>query len=520
MSQSNSNEQFLVIDNGTQSVRALIFDAAGQLIAKSQITLDAYYSSQPGWAEQQPSYFWEQLGEACQKLWLMEGVDRKKIIAVSLTTQRGTVINVDANGEPLRPAILWLDQRLATEHPKLSWYWRLAFSAIRQMESIRYFRQKAQINWIKQHENEIWHKTHKYLLLSGYLSYKLVGQFVESTGAIVGYLPFNFKKQQWSSKRDWKWQLLDIKIDQLPDLKKPGETLGTITEEAHRHTGIPLGLKLIACGSDQASAVLGSGGITPNIGCLSFGTTATINTNNKKYIEPLSFVPPFPSAIPGEYNSEIMIYRGFWMIKWFIDQFAQTEVDQAKKEGITTEELLDNLIQRSPPGCQGLMLQPYWSPGLKNLEARGSIIGFGDIHTRAHIYRAILEGLIFALREGKESLERRQKQAITRIIVSGGGSQSDSAMQMTADIFNIPAERPHTFETSGLGAAMNIAVAMGVHSDYPEANNKMTRTGKIFYPNEEFVELYENIYTHLYLKLYPKLRPLYKKTRRFKKKYS
>ena len=111
----------------------------------------------------------------------------------------------------------------------------------------------------------------------------------------------------------------------------------------------------------------------------------------------------------------------------------------------------------------GLMLQPFWSPGLKlpGPEAKGAIIGFGDVHTRAHLYRSILEGLAYALREGKERIEKRTSIPVTKLRVSGGGSQSKSAMQLTADIFGMPTARSHIYETSGLGASIDVAVGLG-----------------------------------------------------------
>ncbi len=122
----------------------------------------------------------------------------------------------------------------------------------------------------------------------------------------------------------------------------------------------------------------------------------------------------------------------------------------------------------------GLMLQPYWSPGLKlpGPEAKGAIIGFGDVHTRAHIYRSMLEGLAFALLEGKERTEKRSGVKVTELRVSGGGSQSDGAMQLTADIFNLPTSRPHIYETSGVGAAMDAAVGLGLHRDFDVRSQK------------------------------------------------
>ena len=502
-------QYILAIDNGTQSIRALLFDVKGELVAKSKVDLVAYYSDKPGWAEQDANYFWQKLGQACQQLWAQDGIEPQSVMAVTLTTQRDTVVNVNKQGSPLRPAIIWLDQRLSENNKPMPWYWRLAFTLVGQSKAVNYFRRKAKSNWLAQHQPGIWQNTHKFLLLSGFLTHKLTGEFKDSVAATVGYLPFSYRDLSWANKLDWKWQAIPITQDMLPDLVEPGGELGTITEQAHLATGIPVGLKLIAAASDKACEVLGSGCISPDVASLSYGTTATVNTNNKKYVEPLPFIPPFPSAIPKQYNSEVMIYRGFWMVSWFKHQFGQREMEQAKTLGVTPESLFDELVEQVPPGSMGLMLQPYWSPGIQNLEAKGAILGFGDVHTRAHIYRAILEGLAYALREGKEKLEKRQKVKIERLVVSGGGSQSDAAMQLTADIFNLPASRPHTFETSGLGAAMNAAVGLGVYKDYTDARNHMTRTKDTFEPNPENVALYQQLYSQVYLKMYRQLKPIY-----------
>jgi sugar (pentulose or hexulose) kinase len=163
----------------------------------------------------------------------------------------------------------------------------------------------------------------------------------------------------------------------------------------------------------------------------------------------------------------------------------------------------------------GLVLQPFWSPGLKipGPEAKGAIIGWGDVHTRAHLYRAILEGLAYALREGKERSERRSRVPITELRVAGGGSQSDAAMQITADVFGLPAIRPHLYETSGLGAAMDAAVGLGLHRDFGAAVREMTRPGRSFEPDPQTHELYDGLYQRVYLRLYRRLKPLYEAIR-------
>ncbi|PSW07230.1 FGGY-family carbohydrate kinase [Photobacterium lipolyticum] len=514
MTINNNSEWLLVIDNGTQSVRALVFDLQGQLIAKSKIKLTPYVSPQPGRCEQDGNYYWQKLCEACQLLW-QQGIDKSRIKAMSVTTQRGTMLPLDADGEPLRPAILWLDQRKYRPNTGMGWFWDNSFKLLGLTETIDTFRQKAQPNWIYQAEREIWDKTHKFTFLSGFFHHRLTGEWADSSGSQVGYLPFDYKKHKWASDLDWKWRALHIKPEQLLQLVKPGTRIGQVTAQAAEQTGIPEDLPVIAAAADKACEVLGSGGQSSEIGCLSFGTTATINVTMSKYVEAVRFLPPYPSAIAGSYCSEVMLYRGFWMVSWFKDQFAHLEQIKAEQTGVEAESLFDELVNSVPPGSMGLMLQPYWGPGVKQPgpEAKGAVIGFGDVHTRAHLYRAILEGLAFGLREGLEAIEKRSGYKISELRVSGGGSQSDAAMQIAADIFGLPAFRPHTYETSGLGAAIDAAVGIGLHDSFTEAVQAMVHKGQCFEPNPTHHQMYDKLYNQVYLDIYKKLQPLYAKIR-------
>ncbi len=510
-----NKDLLLSIDNGTQSLKALIFDLKGELIAKEQVVFEPYYSENPGWAEQDPDVFWQALCQACQGIW-KQGNYKERIAGVSITTQRSTVINVDGNGKPLRPAMIWLDQRKTYGLPPLGGIWGLLFKLARVSDTISYLQTEAEVNWIRTYQPDVWQKTHKYLLLSGYLTYLLTGEYVDSIGSQVAMIPFDYKGLRWAPRRDWKWKVLPIARELLPELIPPGQPLGSITRKASEKTGIPEGLTLIAAAADKACEVIGSGSLEPSTGCLSYGTTATINVTSRKYVEAVPLLPAYPSAIPDYYALEVQIYRGFWMVSWFKKEFGHLEEQAASLQGVTPETLFDKLIDDIPPGSMGLVLQPYWTPGIKlpGPEAKGAIIGFGDVHTRGHVYRAILEGLGYALREGKERIEKRTRIPITSLRVSGGGSQSRNAMQLTADIFGLPTARPHIYETSGLGAAIDTAVGLGLHSDFESAVKTMTHVGEVFEPNRENQQLYEQLYNDVYQKMYKQLKPLYEQIRK------
>jgi sugar (pentulose or hexulose) kinase len=503
--------QLLAIDLGTQSCRALVFDPKGNLIAKSKISIDTFSTPEPGWVEQDPEQFWQVVCEACQAVWEMPGVRKDAVLGVSITTQRSTVINLGADGKPLRPAIHWSDQRRTPGLKPIGGFWGIAFFFAGVRPTVSYLMAEAEANWIMRNQPEIWEKTHKYMLLSGYMHYRLTGELVESVGNMATYMPFDYKKQNWSGKLDWKWKAVPIEKEKLMPLVPPATLIGHITKEAAEATGIPEGLPLYTAASDKACEVIGAGCVEPNIACLSFGTTATINTTHYKYVEAVPLLPPYPAAIPNAYSLEIQLYRGFWLVSWFKREFGHNEQRLAQKRGVPTEALFDDLINSVPAGSLGLMTQPYWAPGLKlpGPEAKGAIIGFGDIHTRAHVYRSMIEGIGYALREGAERTSRRSRIPIEAIRIAGGGSQSPAAMQIAADIFGLPASRPHVYEASGLGAAIDLAVGLGIHSDFKVAVNEMCRVKDTFEPNPKNQAVYDELYNRIYLEMYSKLKPLY-----------
>ncbi|MFT5482529.1 MAG: sugar (pentulose or hexulose) kinase [Halieaceae bacterium] len=504
-------QYFLAIDNGTQSVRALVFDQDGHLVAKSKVEIEPYVSSEPGWAEQDAEYFWASLAKACQELWPKLDFPRENIKAVSISTQRGTVVPMGVDGQPVHPAIIWLDQRRVHTKPRLGWWHSLVIRLMRARDAVNDFYAQAEANWLAQQRPEIWQKTHKFLMLSGYHTFKLTGQYTDSVASQVGYLPFDFKAQRWADKNDWKWRALPIQRDMLPRLMHAGENLGHVTSRAAEETGIPAGTPVIASGSDKACEVLGAGCVDAGTGSLSYGTTATFNIVTSEYMESDVSHPAYPGIVPGTFNPEMMVHRGYWMVSWFKKEFGLREERLAAEQGVEPESLFDELLNAVPPGSMGLMLQPYWSPGANNTgpEAKGAIIGFSGVHTRAHIYRAMIEGITYALRESKESQEKRTGQNIRQLRVSGGGSQSDQVMQITADVFGMTVERPHTFETSGLGAAIAAAVGVGVYPDFYSAAKNMTHKGDSFTPVAENKAVYDQLYNGVYRKMYDSLQPSY-----------
>ncbi|MDM8555254.1 FGGY-family carbohydrate kinase [Desulfococcaceae bacterium HSG7] len=508
-----NEKTILAIDCGTQSLRALLFSLKGELLARVQAEYKPYFSDHPGWAEQYPELYWESLVNACQKLKASAPQFFESVAGIGVTSQRASMVNVDKKGRPLRPAVIWLDQRKADpvfgKSGPLNW----ALKLLRLEKKAFDIQSQAKCNWIMQNQPELWDKTHKYMQVSGFLNYRLTRNFADSVASQIGYLPFDYKKQAWAKKYQLSRMLFPIEQEKLVKLVSPGELIGEITSEAFKATGIKKGIPVIACGSDKGCETLGAGVINQRMVSLSFGTTATVQTTSEKYFEPIRFMPAYPAPVPGYYNPEVEIFRGFWMITWFKNEFAHKETEQAKKMGIRAEEVLNKCLEKTQPGAMGLVVQPYWGPGLDHPDAKGAMIGFGDVHTKAHIYRAVIEGLGFALCEGMERIQKKGGVKVEKAAVSGGASQSDEICKITADIFNLPMVKGRTHETSGLGAAVITAKGLGIYTSLDEAVNSMVQIKQTFEPDRKNVKIYQKLYSRVYAKMYKVLEPLYSQIR-------
>jgi sugar (pentulose or hexulose) kinase len=500
----------IALDSGTQSVRAVLFDRTGGVVALAQTSHEPYFSKNPGWAEQSPDDYWSKLCQVTNALMKQITIDPREIAGVGITTQRGTFVPVDRQGNALRNAIIWLDERINEDLKPLPAASRLLFTLAGQSSAIAYVRKHSKFQWVKDNEPEVYKKAYKIMQISGWFVQKLTGEFKDSIGMVTGLWPMDYKKLKWHPLK-MAHNAFGLEPEHMVDVYPPDTVLGQVSKAASAQTGLPEGLPVVVGAGDKQSELLGAGAITPGTGVISYGTATCMEIFTKKYIfdKELRFFT-WPAALPNAWDIELFIHRGFWMVTWFKAQFGHREGLEAEKRGIAPEAVFDERVKDIPPGSMGLMLQPYWSPLVNDKYAKGSIIGFGDVHTRAHIYRAILEGLGYELRRLYEIYNRKTGVTLNEIRVGGGGSKSDVAVQIAADIFNLPASRMATSEICALGAAIDAAVGTGMFSSFDEAVASMVKKGRVFEPVGANHRVYEDLYQGVYLKTYGALEPLYR----------
>lgn len=502
----------LVFDVGTQSSRSMLVDSKGHVLAIEKMKHEpAYFADNLDWAEQDADYYYDcicKTSQICKEknpdLW-------KRIEAVTITTIRDTVVCVDKEGKPLRRAILWLDKRLAEGSPVFPATSKIALKAVGMEKTADLQYKKSHCNWIRENEPEIWAKTDKFLFLSGYLIYKLTGNMKDAKASMIGHIPYDNKRRCWQKASALTRPVFPVEEEKLCELAETGEVLGYITESMENDSGIKAGIPVIASGSDKACEIMGLGCVMPEKAAIGLGTTATITYMSDKYVEPERFIPPYAAVIPGSYNPEIEIFRGYWLISWFKKEFAAKEEVKARELGVSAEEVLNKELSEIPAGCEGLLFQPYFTPNITMPTARGAVIGFSDVHTRIHIYRAIIEGINFALMDGLKLMEKKSGRKFESISVGGGGAQSDEICQITADMFGVPVIRAQSFEATGVGAALAAFVGMGVFDSYEAAVSEMIHIKDSFEPREEMTKIYDKLYNEVFKEIYGRLSPLYKK---------
>lgn len=499
----------LVFDVGTQSTRALLFDSKGNLVEKIKKDEMPYISQNDNRAEKDPDESWAGICAVSRAMKEKAGKKWDNIVAVAVTSVRNSLFFLDKEKRPTRNAILWLDKREVICPDKMPFFNRFLYALAGMGETARVSRKTSYTNWVRVNEPEIWQKTDKIVMPTAWFNYKFTGRLADSKAGQAAKFPYNYRKRDWMTPRALNYPVFGCPVEKMCELVEPGEIIGYVTKECSLQTGIKQGIPLVATGADKACETIGNGCLSKNTASVSLGTAASVQITTDKYVEPETFMPAYTSVVKGKFNPEIQIFRGYWMVSWFKEQFALNEKIEAENKGVSAEKILDEKLQQIPIGSNGLILQPYWGPGLKTPQAKGIVLGFSDVHTRIHVYRAIIEGIGYALFDGLENIQRRARCTIDRVAVSGGGSQSDIICKITADIMGRDVYRVQTFETSGLGCAIVCFTTLGYYNGFEEAVKNMVRVKDVFKPDKQNHDKYMQYFYKVYKKIYERNLPIY-----------
>ena len=515
-----SEKLILTIDFGTQSVRVGLFNKKGETVDMVKKPYDPpYFSQKPGYAEQDPNYYYKKLCEASKEIVSRNKDKMNDVLGVNMCCFRDSVVPLDKDNKPLRPVILWLDERRAKGLKKLRLSSRILFKLVGMGPTVDLNLKRSMSRWIQENEPEIWEKTDKFMMVSTYITLLLTGKYADSPCSQAGHLPIDFKKCDWykNTEKNMKGEIFSVPNKKLCELVPVGDVIGVITKQASKDTGLPVGLKFFSGGSDKSAETLGLGVIDDRSASISYGTACTVEVPIKKFKSAEPFLPSYPAIVRGYYNLDVQVYRGYWMLNWFAKEFGGPNVSLEK--AIQSQLVLDELNQemmKIEPGSNGLVLQPYWGPGLRRPLAKGAVIGFSETHTKIHIYRAIIEGIAYCLREGLELFEKRRlHHKIKNIRISGGGSKSPAICQITADIFGIPVSKVQTGECSSLGVAIAGFLAAGEFINVEEAVKSMVHQKEEYLPNMENHKKYDYLFKHAYMKMFPQLKDIYKDIKKF-----
>ncbi|MEM2111329.1 MAG: FGGY-family carbohydrate kinase [Candidatus Bathyarchaeia archaeon] len=501
------SDYILAFDSGTQSVKTIIFDAEGNDKGEGRI-LHKVFTPKAGYAEQDPEEWWTAFCKSVQQALTNGNVSPNRIAAIGITHQRCTICVVDENGKPLLPAQVWYDSRAVKE---VRWikekfgaekYLRIAG----RMPDTTWWAQKAM--WIKNNEEKIFNKAYKLLTVHGYFVYKLTGNYKDSYAAPTGLL--DMEKLSYSEEL---LNTLGIPREKLCDLVPPGEIIGYVSRKASIETGLPEGIPVASGAGDQQSGGLGCGVVRKGLAYLNLGTSVVLGLFSPEYVYHRNFLVR-EGAVPGTWNLEALVNSGYWLVTWFKDNFCQIEKHIADQCKVSIEELLEQEAKKVPAGSSGLIVQPYWL-GVRqpywDENAKGTIIGWRDVHTRSHFYRAIIEGIAYEVQLNIEGIEKALKTKIIELRAHGGGAKSPLSCQIIADVSNLPVYKIQTHEATALGAAILAAKAIRLYSDVSSAIESMVKISSKVMPIRNNHKIYSHIYKSIYRKLYPTLHPLMKK---------
>jgi xylulokinase len=491
------------IDCSTSASKAIIWDRRGSYIAEGRKKMPLL-SPKPDWAEQHAEDWWDATVAALKDA--VRGIDHSRIAAIGITHQRETFVPLDSDMRPLRNGITWADTRSKAEVEKLK---ETCADKIHRISG-RYpnlYASNSKIMWLREHEPSVFDLTNKYVDVAGYLIYRLTGNSVTTFPSACPMGIIDIKARCWSEEI---MEMLGVRREQFFDLVAPGSVVGGLTRDAATEVGLPEGIPVVGGGGDGQCASLGAGVVGEGRASLNLGTAVVSELYSNEY-KPGEAYRSMCGCVPETYINETLIAAGTLTVSWFVDTFGQDIKSLSNKNNITAEQVLEIMASAVEPGEPRLLLVPYWKAAAApfwDQFAKGIIIGWSENISKAHLYRAILEGIIFEQRYLYEETQKVLGSRLEEIVLLGGGAKSPLWRQIVADICGIPVHIPPSFETTCLGAGMLAAYAVGLYENVSDASKNMNMIKETYSPNMKNRSFYMKVYERVYKHLFPKIQEL------------
>ena len=480
-------ESYIVAhDLGTSGTKAAMTDITGKVIASAERRYVVHYSPDGG-AEQDPEDWWQAIVETTHEMMEKAGVDPSQVAGLSMSAQMVGTLPVDADGKPLRRAMIWLDSRAEKEAEILREKTKLPFIGGKAPS--------AKVYWIMRNEPDVYARTHKMLDCKDYLQFRMTGVYGTDFTLASATTYFNPWTNVW-----WTdvLEAMELPIDKVPTAMQSTDIVGKLTAEAAAELGLPEGTPVVSGGGDVPCAVIGSGAISAGRAHLYLGTSAWIMAITDRFILDAEGVGPGVGCDRTTYALGGEMDNAGGCLKWFAENLlGKADEEAAAKEGISLYQYMDRLAAEVPPGSEGLLFLPWiWGERapVDDDNVRGGFVNLGLNHTKGHMIRAMLEGIGHHLRWIFSAIEAAGIP-LKEVNVIGGGAASPMWLQILADTTNVRllhVEGP--LDACARGAAMTAAVGLGFYKDFSEVEKVIRLTGSEYTPNPEHRELYNKAY--------------------------
>ncbi len=496
----------LNLDLGTTNCKAVVFTAEGVQVTAISREHPTYHP-RPDWAEQDPAEWWKAALAV-----ITEAVSRTqeqgRLVAMTVTSQREGIVPVGPGCEPLSHCIIWMDKRTGPQAEELER--RLGRERVHLLTGLRIDPafSAAKILWIARNQPEAFAAAEKFLQPGDFLLAKLSGKYVTDQSISSRTMLMNVRERKWEPEL---LEAVGLTASRMPDLVAPGTPIGPVLAVIAQVTGLPSDCLVCAGAGDQQAGALGAGAISQDIVACSIGTASVIAvTTPQPILDDSQTMICGCSAIPGKWLLEPALWTTGSVLRWFRDELACPEVAEARLRGVDPYEVITELAASVPPGAEGVKViphfmgagSPHWVP-----EARGVVFGLSLGHTRAHLARAIMEGVAFELVANLE-LARKLGIRTREVRMLGGGAYSPLWRQILASAAGLPVALPGTAEAVSLGGAILGATAAGLYGAVEEAAAAMGKVQETTQPDPAQQAVYKREFA-VYMDLMRTLTPAF-----------